>query len=402
MRRTRSTPWSRPALLVLTLAVVASLAGASHAAWAGSSSTVPLYVSTTGSDSAPCTQSAPCRTFDRAYHVAVPGQTVIAAAGSYPSQTITSDSSKVAPAVIFVPSSVGAVSLSNLTIMGSYVDVRNLIITGVWYVGTSSTVPQSAQPHHVALRKVSAARFFINGASNVSVLGGSVGPTVDQSAQIRSCYLCGYDPQNILIDGVTFHDFTRATSGVHMECLHVYPAQGLTIRNSRFLNCAVFDLFLANFGDGGDLRDITLENNVFDRPGSHADSLSAGYYAVMFNSYGRTITNVRIAYNSLLVGAIPGLDSGTSNAVVEANVGPSVSCLTGVVYRYNVWTNKKCGSTDRVASTGFVDPASYNFTTAAGAASVNAGNVGAYPTTDATGRTRYLGSAPDSGAYEVG
>ena len=101
----------------------------------------------------------------------------------------------------------------------------------------------------------------------MSVIGGSVGPTVNNASQITNCYLCNYSPQNILIDGVYFHDYTRTDPAKHMECLHVYPAQGITIRNSRFYNCAIMNLFFANNGSGGSLRDITLLNNMFDAPG---------------------------------------------------------------------------------------------------------------------------------------
>jgi hypothetical protein len=371
---------------------------------ATTSTTGSLYVSTTGSDGAPCTQTAPCRSLDRAYHVAKPGQVVVVKAGSYPSQTLNQDPSKSAPAVVFQADTGASVTLSKLVIHASYVDVRSLTITGIWYVGIAdSATPQASQPHDVTLRNLTTARMYIAGASDVAVLGGSIGPSVDLSSEIKACGNCTYVPTNIVLDKVTFHDYTRVTVGGHMECLHVYPARSLTIRNSRFLNCAVMDLFLENYGLGGDLRDVTLENNVFDQPGSHAGLLSRGYVAVNFAARSRTITNVRIAYNSLLVGDIPGANaSGVSNFVVEGNVAPSVRCYAGVTYRYNVWTNWRCGITDRVAPTGFADTAHYNFQPVAGAASINAGDLNAYPSTDAIGRARYLGVAPDAGAYEAG
>ena len=45
-----------------------------------------VFLSPSGSDSSPCTQSAPCQSFDRAYHVAPPGQIVQIAGGSYGGQ----------------------------------------------------------------------------------------------------------------------------------------------------------------------------------------------------------------------------------------------------------------------------------------------------------------------------
>ncbi len=384
--------------------VYSAISAQAVSASAGTGASAQLYVSPTGSDSAPCTQAAPCRTFNRAYHVATPGEVVAVEGGTYPDQSIRADATKTSPAVVFEPDAGAQVTLGNLFVQGSYVSIQDMAVTGIWYVGVNSKAyPQASQPHDVTIQNLTAARMFITGASNVSVLGGSIGPSVDSSSEIKACESCAYAPTNIVLDGVTFHDYTRATSGAHVECLMVYPAQNLTIRRSRFLNCAVMDVFFQNYGSAGDLRNITIENDVFDQPGSHGGALSHGYVALNFDANGRTITNVRIAYNSLLVGDIPGLDaSGVSGAVVEANVAPRARCYGGVAYRYNVWTNWKCGVTDRVAPTGFTDPASYDFEPVAGAASINAGNTAAYPSTDATGRTRYLGAAPDSGAYEAG
>src|SRR5437868_903583 len=52
------------------------------------------YVSPSGSDSNACTQSSPCLTFNRAYHVAAPGDTVQIAGGSYGSQNFANDTTK--------------------------------------------------------------------------------------------------------------------------------------------------------------------------------------------------------------------------------------------------------------------------------------------------------------------
>src|SRR5437667_344913 len=49
-----------------------------------------FYVSPTGNDAGPCTQVAPCASFDRAYKLAKPGQVVEVAGGEYGSQVIES------------------------------------------------------------------------------------------------------------------------------------------------------------------------------------------------------------------------------------------------------------------------------------------------------------------------
>src|SRR4051812_15093904 len=64
-----------------------------------------LLVAPNGSDRSSCALSAPCATFNRAYHQASPGQAVYVAAGSYPKQTIGLDAAKTAAAadVVFLP-----------------------------------------------------------------------------------------------------------------------------------------------------------------------------------------------------------------------------------------------------------------------------------------------------------
>jgi hypothetical protein len=68
------------------------------------------YVSTTGSDTTTCTQTAPCKSLARAYTVSAAGDTVEVAAGSYVSQTVSGGTK----AVTFVG--------------GENVIVRNLVV----------------------------------------------------------------------------------------------------------------------------------------------------------------------------------------------------------------------------------------------------------------------------------
>ncbi len=370
----------------------------------GSSSA--LFVSTSGSDANPCTQSAPCASFDRAYHAARPGAVVEVAGGSYPSQRVTLDSSKASPVVVFRPASGAQVTVNQIVAQGSWVEFNNMKVAQAWSVGlNTNTVPQSSQSRHVTFRNVTTPIFFVNGASNVSVIGGSVGPTVNNASQIRNCYLCNYSPQNTLVDGVYFHDYTRTDPAQHMECLHVYPAQGLSIQNSRFFNCAIMDLFFANYGSGGNLRDITLVNNMFNAPGSHAGALSGGYYPVLFAPNGGSITNVSILYNSFNGSFNANPDGSLVNweAIGNASLGQGGAfCLPGVSFSHNVFSGGKCGSTDRQANPGFISASSFNLDLAPGAAAIDAGDPSRYPGRDIHGTARYLGKGPDAGADEAG
>src|SRR5512144_2175179 len=53
-----------------------------------------VYLAPSGSDSAPCTAAAPCRSMDRGYRVAPAGTDVEMAGGSYGSQTLGSEPAK--------------------------------------------------------------------------------------------------------------------------------------------------------------------------------------------------------------------------------------------------------------------------------------------------------------------
>jgi hypothetical protein len=61
----------------------------------GTAGTRVVYVSPRGSDAHRCTRASPCKSFDRAYRVATPGQTIELAGGTYPPQLIKVDPTKV-------------------------------------------------------------------------------------------------------------------------------------------------------------------------------------------------------------------------------------------------------------------------------------------------------------------
>src|SRR4051794_29053183 len=85
------------------------------------------YVSTSGSDANACTAAAPCKSFDRAYHVAKPGDTIQVAGGTYPAQTITVDTTKVSATadVVLLPAPGASVTVNgDLGVYGSHLDVR--------------------------------------------------------------------------------------------------------------------------------------------------------------------------------------------------------------------------------------------------------------------------------------
>ena len=279
----------------------------------------------------------------------------------------------------------GAVTLGALNVSGSHVDVRD-IATGFVDVESGAS--------DVTVRNGSGTGIFIGGGSHdIAFFGGSFGAGDPNVSPVK--VQGSPAPNGITFDGVVFHDAVRTVDGAHLECLYAADVQNFTVRNSQFRNCAVMDLFFTKLS-GVDPRGITIENNFFDRTGSHGGALSKGYYAIKFNEVISTVADVVIRYNSFY-DPIAFTGSFTNTRVV-ANVGPQTACATGVTFRYNVWTSKTCSATDKQAASGFVDPANYDFHLAAGSAALLAGDPAEAPTVDIDGDLRPTGTRSDAGA----
>ncbi len=116
---------------------------------------------------------------------------------------------------------------------------------------------------------------FHNSGDNSTFKNGRIGNVIDEKGALVS-------GNNFTFDNVLFHDVEIHTQGVHLECLYAIVVPGLTLKNSEFRNCGVFDVFFT-YGFwwlplppayGG----VTMENNHFGR----SYNLGApGYYTVM-------------------------------------------------------------------------------------------------------------------------
>jgi hypothetical protein len=99
--------------------------------WPSPALAANVYVSTTGSDSA-CARNdstKPCASFNKAYSISQGGDTVEVAAGTYGSQSIPA-ASKGTSVVTFAPASGASVTLSDLSIDASYVEVQGMTASG--------------------------------------------------------------------------------------------------------------------------------------------------------------------------------------------------------------------------------------------------------------------------------
>jgi outer membrane biosynthesis protein TonB len=305
-----------------------------------------LLVATNGSDKNSCAQSAPCATFDRAYQQAKPGQFVLVGGGSYPAQSIKPDPTKAGATadVIFQPQSNALVKVGSVSVSGSHVELRSMQTNWAVTVGADT----------VTFRNVIAdGKISITGASNISVIGGQVySPGPVSSDPVIAAY-SGKVPTNILIDGVSFHNWYDIGPGQlhHIECLQVGAAVNLTIRNSDFRNCATHDIFIRSWGSLNNtpnpLTNIVIQNNTM--------AATSGYYAmqILDDLWTSSRTSFSVLGNTAQQSFVIRVSNGT--AQVRYNNLPSMTAYACQSYGQYQWydyntygTGVPCGLHDRV------------------------------------------------------
>jgi hypothetical protein len=175
--------------------------------------------------------------------------------------------------------------------------------------------------------------FETHGRHDITFKNGSIGNNIDQMA-----VLVGGDtastPLNITFDNVDFHDAVMTpqgeAGGVHMECVYS-QAPGLTIRNSRFRNCSVMDLFITRGTWWGQQRydGITLVGNTFDTP-RRVNGACCHFYSVGINDVSDGNFEQFVARNNTteVVEVAPGDRRGVWSAGSQTFNGSAESCNT--------------------------------------------------------------------------
>ena len=255
-----------------------------------------LYVAPSGSDSHACTQTSPCRSFDRAYHLAKPGTRVFLASGDYGGQSLSYNAPFVGASskVVFLPAPGASPRMSGELSLRSSAD-RPIANVEVDKMTIDDIYVRYVQ--HVTFRNVANTYFFVRSSNDVRFIGGSSGGDhYGNSDTIGSVEAGSPASTNVLIDGVHFHDFNNDLSpATHTECLFIQESSGVTIRNSAFRSCRDFDIY-ANVLFGGSIVNITLQGNQFGKTapaGYYAFRANVGTYVFRNNSWAQGMANDR-------------------------------------------------------------------------------------------------------------
>jgi hypothetical protein len=384
------------AFVLLVLSAVLAADGLSSSA--RSLRSASLYISPTGSDSANCRHTSPCRSFARAYKKARPGQVVQVAGGSYGPQSIPVDGSKQSKKdVVFRPAPGSAVSVSSLDVYGSHVKLERMRLTSFPYLRTWR------QAADLTFHRLRAARFTIMGSHNVRLRGGNYGPSANAYSSIQS--EGANDTKvatNVRLVGVTIHDYRQTDGSSHVDCLHIFGARGVVIRRSLFYNCEAFAILFTKI-PGSPVptpTNVTIENNFIDCCGS-------GYFSIYLgDQHGERWSNFLVRNNSTNKPIGIGYDNTTvSRLRFLSNIAPSFQGChrAGVSAHYNIWYHgSRCGRHDRVSASGFHAPGRHDFHLVRGAPAIGRGDPGSHLDKDYDGERRPMGRLPDAGADERG
>jgi hypothetical protein len=357
-----------------------------------------VYLSPSGSDSAACSAAAPCKSFDRGYRVAAPGDEVILAGGTYGGQTLKGLPDKGAK-VTFHPAAGAAVHTGYLMIDGSRnIEVRDLQADG-WGVQGGAA--------HVVLRNISvfdrSDGGFFGGADDVQVIGGEIG-RIDPNDGIHFNNAYGTNT-NITIDGLFMHDLTRDKDpSSHDDCIQTGDVTNLVIRNSRFVNCGTQGIFLNPYNNGA-TKNITIESTWFGPPQLGYNSLYVGdavNVLVRNNSFDASLyvspTSSGVSFVNNILGKV---DGNTCSTAVSASS----------TFDNNMTASSCSGATHNVVNSGLLSQYVNSATSPSsamdlhlkpGAMAIDRGSAASFAATDIDGQARPIGGAPDIGADEWG
>lgn len=400
-----SAPVSPCDLSVVT--TKAAIGGGLAALALAAGTTTALVMNASGSSCG--SDVCPGDSFQTAYANAPNGTTLSVAAGSYGTQVMSAVSGK--SGIVFQGSSgvnVGQlIDGDNTTRGASGVEFRDMTVSDMGVRNADN----------VTLRNLKLGGFSSNSANNLSWIGGSIGPILNGvpnlfgscGGAVPSVCLTNAPAQNVLVDGVYFHDMTISDPSLHSECLQVNgvggETDGLTIRNSTFQNCTDFGIEIE-----GTVKNVLIENNFIDQPFPGRPTPSSTCSPSCPRS-GDSLdmdvagSNITVRYNTMLGYLLVRPTRGPTGVSNIGDISGSEDCQSGQTYSHNIRsTSAVCGSGDQAnvpLSSVLIDPNSSDGTMdlnlKAGAnVAIGNGDPTNFPATDIHGNVRT--SPPDVGA----
>jgi hypothetical protein len=368
LSRCRRRPLPAP-ILGLTVTVLTVFASAASAA------TVPLNG----------------RTFDAACSAASAGDTITVPAGSYGSQTlkctkaVTLQGEGASTVVNYLnfsaangPTVTGMRFVTGLMSSGSKnVAVTNSTINNQTYIENTNGMVFD----HIMWEPATAGQVWENG------------DIVDIFPDRNNA-----PDHNITIQDSTLHGLRSPTSTAHSDAIQLYnngqPHTGIKLLRNKFYDNECINL-RTNPGD-----DVTIENNSFGD--SYKGISGCGWYAIDVG-----YANI-VARNNTFPGTQEIQETPTTSGIHQAwtnnaGAGFSAGCgsggASGATMSHNIWTEQKCGTSDKQVSSIKVNS---DGSPQSGSPLIDAGDSASYPAADVLGNARYAGLAPDVGAYETG
>jgi hypothetical protein len=372
------------AVIVVVAGGLLAEGAASHTAATGA-----LFISPSGSDGAACSKGKPCATLERAFRRSKPGQSILLMPGDYNAQALGEGGPSGRP--VTVAPAQGKVTVESLTIEhASDLILKRVVVKGQLVIENEH--PESPGSTNITLLGMRGKTLRLIGRiSKISVRGGSWGPAVNAQPQIIKYNPDDADvaqPTQILIDGVSFHDFRRTDDTVHTECLQILNGINITVRRSRFWNCdGTGDIGITPLAV---ITNLTLENNFIGGGGDTG-------YGIQI---GMKLRNFVFRYNSSSQSVFFADTEVTGPYTFVGNYMPwdYSLCNRAATYVSNVLEGGKCGSSDvSVPALRFVAPKAHDLHTVRGSSAIGRGSQNG-PSVDIDGDLRPSGFALDAGA----
>jgi hypothetical protein len=352
-----------------------------------------IWLATNGSDKG-CARNSPnrpCATFDRAFDVAHPGDTVIVAPGKYPETDARGGATGIhgakAQPVIFACAGPGEVTFA-APIFAFYPGAAGIIMRGDcfhFHIPTFGAGGYPTRTHDVVLDGVHMDSFECLGCANVTIRRSEIGPITacsgrgdldahsqcDPANPIEAFYATQRDgtrgvqaepfihngsaglAEHFSLIGNRIHHIQTKNSGVlHTGGLLVWNTNGLVMRGNTFDHDAIYDV---EFNAGSNDTNVTVEDNIFQPPVIPLDGgandgkvTETAFREFTAGSPGATFKNWSIRYNRFAHGLTIDGQGGQrfENVRVVGNVlGTASLCARGVQTDSNVFVGREtCGT----------------------------------------------------------